>query len=513
MFEHFASSIGGIAAVIAMILGIGAAPHGEQPEGHPGRVKVTEVSAGTSVFESGEHRCQTAESAAWGYRQEPALAVNPADPQNLVAIWRQDQWGGAFFEGEGGAALSDVVAYSTNGGSTWTEVVVPALGVCGPEGNGASDPTVSFGPDGTAYIGALQFGMSADNIAVVSYRSDDGGRTWDGPHTVQGPDSFNDKATIVADPVKPGQVYAIWTRFQPLNSVCLCAHLAIARSTDGGRTWLGPRVVDRPGDRFTNGAAQLDVLPDGTLVALYSRLTVANTIHLSGDHEASIYAARSTDGGRTWSRHHVVDYTSGEPGGHDPDSDHTIMAGEFFIEQAAGPDGELYAVWHHTSSISQGEVFLARSTDGGVTWTDPVTVAEVPAQVLDPVAAVADDGTVAVMWADLRNDDDVPGQSDDNELTADWWLATSSDGGATWRQTHLSGPFDLRNALFTRGNQRRDRAPTYWIGEYSGLVAMPGGFGGVFIQAREPRQEPGWEASISQTDVLFARVRLKGTDR
>ncbi|MBW3664261.1 MAG: glycoside hydrolase [Actinobacteria bacterium] len=503
MFDVLPSRITVLTTALALILGTGAGPAGSD-EGAVANVKVVDISAGPSVFESEEHRCQTAESAAWGYRQEPSLAVNPVDPQNMVAIWRQDQWGGQILEGEGGAALSDVVAYTTNGGTTWSEVVLPDLGVCGPAGNGASDPTVSFGPDGTAYAGVIQFGMGPHEMAILAYRSTDGGRTWEGPFTVQEADSANDRPTVVADHSTPGRVYAIWTRLQPLDAACLCAHLALARSDDGGETWTGPMVVDRAKELSANGAAQLSVLADGSLVALTSELTALNASRFPGTYPASIYAVRSEDGGETWARYLVAEYRSTDPSGTDPDSGRTIDAGEFFIEQAVGSDGRLYAAWHHNSSTSKGEVFAARSDDGGISWTEPSTVADVPAQVLDPVVAVADDGTVGVLWADLRNDDDVPDEPDDEELTTDWWFAASRDGGETWSETHVSGPFDLRHALFSRGNETRDQGSHYWLGEYYGLAAAPGGFAAAFVEAREPR------GGISQTDVRFARIRLRG---
>lgn len=69
-------------------------------------------------------------------------------------------------------------------------------------------------------------------------------------------------------------------------------------------------------------------------------------------------------------------------------------------------------------------------------------------------------------------------------------------------------PFDLRHALWMHGNEERDRRPRYWLGEYYGLVAMPHGFGAGFVQAREPRAD-----GTSQTDVRYARIRLKGPHR
>lgn len=517
-------ALGILTAFIVAGMPVPSGPAPAEPAQPGANIVVRAISSGESIFETDEHRCQSAESAAYGYRQEPHLAVNPQDPQNMVATWRQDQWGGAFAENEGGGALSDVVAYSKNGGATWTELVLPGLGLCSGAGDGVSDPTVSFGADGTAYLAAMQFGGPTGNalsnravegavgqlIAILVYRSSDGGRSWDGPFTAQVGDRFNDHPTIVADPDEPGVVHMVWTRLLGASDApCACYAVVGARSEDGGRTWSDPTTVVRR-DGFASFPAGLSVLQNGELVVLFDEFPAPGAFGdfrtLVGTTPASIYAARSMDGGQTWSRHKVADHTIAEPSGRDPDFDNTIQAFEFFVQQATGPNGRtLYVTWHHNTSLVRGEVFAARSDDGGVSWTEPLTVAQVPAQVLNPKIAVADDGTVGVIWADLRNDDGIPGEPDDLELTSDWWIATSRDRGQAWTETYMSGPFDLRNALFVRGNEDRDRqAPQYWLGDYYGLVSMPGGFGAAFIQAREQRDD------ISQTDVLFARVRLSG---
>lgn len=508
--------------VVLVVVGLATAaatPAALVPAGPPtpvASIEVHAISSGPSIFSTAQHRCQSPESAAWGYRMEPHVAVNPQDPRNLVAVWRQDQWGGALVDGEGGGALSDVSAYSTDAGKTWHEVVLPGLGVCGGGNNeGASDPTVSFGPDGIAYASVVQFGGLTDGAAprvsdsalgnimtILVYWSDDGGRTWDGPVTAAAGDSFNDRPAIIADPAVPQRVRLVWmNRFGASDALCVCQALVTARSDDGGRTWSEPTVIDRR-NGFASTPAQLTVLPNGELVALFAELLLRPRD--SGTAVASIFAARSEDGGRIWSRHMVADYLLSDPSGQDPDSSNTIDAPEFFIEQATGPDGAIYVAWHHNTSIAEGEVSTARSDDGGVTWTEPLTVARVGGQVLNPKIAVADDGTVGVIWADLRNDDPVPNEPDDDELTTDWWVATSRDKGRTWTHTHLSGPFDLRNALFVRGNEERDRGSHYWLGDYYGLASMPQGFSAVFVQPREP------EDNVSQTDVLFGRIRLRG---
>ena len=86
--------------------------------------------------------------AASGDR-EPWVDVNPANPQNLIAVWQQDRW-------SDGGARGLVTAVSHDGGVRSAETF-PHFSTCAggtPQNGGdfdrASDAWVSFGPDGTA---------------------------------------------------------------------------------------------------------------------------------------------------------------------------------------------------------------------------------------------------------------------------------------------------------------------------------------------------------------------------
>src|SRR5947208_14309719 len=74
----------------------------------------------------------------------------------------------------------------------------------------------------------------------------------------------------------------------------------------------------------------------------------------------------------------------------------------------------------------------------------------------------------------------------------------SSDGGRTWHETRIGGPFDLRTAPFIPPGLN---LPGYFLGEYQGLTAIPGGFLAVFPQA-SPQARQG------MTDGFSARIHL-----
>src|SRR5947207_10336876 len=85
---------------------------------------------------------------------EPWVAVNPQDPSNIIGVYQQDR---NTFGGARGLAAS----VSHDGGLTWS-VTYPPFSACagGTAANGgdyqrASDPWVTFSPDGTAYFISL----------------------------------------------------------------------------------------------------------------------------------------------------------------------------------------------------------------------------------------------------------------------------------------------------------------------------------------------------------------------
>src|SRR6266496_872544 len=118
---------------------------------------------------------------------EPYVAVNPTNHSNIIGVWQQDRW-------NDGGAHGLVAGFSTGGGLTWSETPLPFSACANGLGfERASDPWVSIGPDGTAYAVSISFNQvaNADN-SVAAAMSTDGGKTWSSPHLVDlitGPDA------------------------------------------------------------------------------------------------------------------------------------------------------------------------------------------------------------------------------------------------------------------------------------------------------------------------------------
>ncbi len=144
---------------------------------------------------------------------EPQLAVNGS---NLIGMWHQDRWSNGGAHGIG-------VGISSNGGATWSESTLP-VSKCAPGTppslsfyERASDPWVSYGPDGIAYASALSFNISLTNNlnAVAAARSTDNGATWDHVQPIPGSvfttfQFSTDKNATTADPTRNGTAYTVW---------------------------------------------------------------------------------------------------------------------------------------------------------------------------------------------------------------------------------------------------------------------------------------------------------------
>jgi BNR repeat-like domain len=421
---------------------------------------------------------------------EPFVAVDPTvDPtgaSHLIAVFQQDRW-------SNGGARGLATAVSADGGSTWTEPAPPHFSTCagGTAANGgaydrASDPWVSIGPDGRAYQVSLSVNAAQTISAILASTSTDDGATWSEPATIQRDNSpnhfvFNDKESVTADPHTAGTAYVVWDRSRfpsdsananAINSFAFRGDPMFSKTTDGGLTWSTPaRISPQNNNMFTIGN-QIAVLPDGTLVDVFH---YGKGSGLDQPNASLTGVARSTDGGKTWSKPIRI---SNNPvvNDVDPDTGFPLRTGADIggglPDIAVDPhSGALYVVWEDSRfSGTHNDIALSKSTDGGLTWSAPQKVNQTPSPVeaFTPMVDVLPDGTVAVTYYDIRNNTPAPG------LATDYFAAVSHDGGATWTESQITPTsFDDTTAPVSRG---------YFLGDYQGLANDGTAFKSFFIQ-------------------------------
>jgi BNR repeat-like domain len=422
---------------------------------------------------------------------EPFVAANPRFALNLVGVWQQDRWSNGGARGLG-------TGYSFDGGVSWKRVFPPFSRCAGGNAanNGdyerATDPWVSFSPNGVAHQMALSFddlivtGKPAS--AMLASRSTDGGRTWSQSIVLVADteERFNDKNSMTADPTDSRFVYATWDRLSFVAGEGAGPTL-FARSTDNGLSWEPTRIIFDPGLDAQTIGARIEVLPNGHLVNLFTKIDFIS-------EEVTLHVILSSDKGATWSPPiKVADVFS--LGAKDPETGAAIRDGSILAQLGISRSGTITVVWQD-SRFSPGGVregiVVSQSSDGGHSWSAPVQINRDPlVQAFTPSVHVRRDGTVGVSYYDFRSN-----TADPATLLTDVWLTRSRDG-VNWRESRISRAFDINKAPEAGG---------LFLGDYQGLVSIGPIFVPFFVKTTDG---PG---ITNRTDV-FSHLALAPTLR
>lgn len=352
----------------------------------------------------------------------PSIRRNPIRPANLVATYRVDR-----------PNFSATVQWSVDGGRSWQPTRLPLP----PGADRPFAPDLDFGPDGVLHVlysNLVGRGNRPDNLWMST--STDGGRTLSPPVLVAKGLTFQPR--LVAD--SRGTLYVTWLQASNtgnLSFVCEPPYVVALSSTDGGRTFSAPVRASDP-ERQRVGAASPVVDGEGRLMVMYEdfkddRRDFENLDGPPWDRPFALVLTTSTDGGRTFSAGTEVD------AGIVPTRRFLPFLPDF-PSLAAGAGRTLYVSWADGRD-GDDDVFLRRSDDGGRTWSPAVRVNDNRLRdgtVQDlPAVAVAPGGRVDVVFYDRRRDP--------TNVMTDVTLATSTDGGRSWKNTRLSDrSFDSR---------------------------------------------------------------------
>ncbi|MET0418648.1 MAG: sialidase family protein [Actinoplanes sp.] len=220
------------------------------------------------------------------------------------------------------------------------------------------------------------------------------------------------------------------------------AHFALeyVRSTDGGRNWSAPTVLDEACELDASlQAAQVEAGPGDAVYVAWERFAADGAAR-----ETRI--RRSADLGTTFVPAATVAPVTGI-------GDGNVLQGQFrtgldlqglAVDQSRGPRaGTVYVTYHDGSARQKpdpagfcnasatycfGDVYLVRSTNGGATWSAPVRINNDDITLgIDqwfPAVDVDSTGAVWVSYYDRRRDV--------RNFLIDTFVARSADGGSTW---------------------------------------------------------------------------------
>ncbi len=396
-------------------------------------------------------------------QNEEQIVVNPANPDNIVAVWRDFRLG---YRRVG-------MGRSFDGGFTWEDELFVE-----PTFPKQSDPALTYHSSGSIYTVVLSYDPYGSGDALMVSETTDGGLSWGTwyPAVINyDPDIFEDKEMMACDrsgSIYDGNLYITWTRF--LYAPSTETTITLVRSTDGGVTWDDPVAVsDDHGVQWSVPA----VGPEGEVYVAWVKY-----------YDDEIRFDRSFDGGVTWGDDITVQQTGFASGYINPDL--LIFAFPAMdVDITNGPNrGNIYIAYTDDPN-GDTDIFLTRSRNQGDTWTTPVRVNDDAigngADQFHPWLVCDENGTLHLIFYDRRND--VP-----QNLLMDLYYTYSSDGGITWSPNERITTVSSNPAL--------DSLDSGLIGEYNGLAVFGGVIHPIWTDTRNGHQDAFtavWDTSVT----------------
>lgn len=378
-------------------------------------------------------------------QNEQQIVVNPTDSLNFVCVWRDFRVG---FRQVGHAASFD-------GGETWTAETL----FVEPSYIWDSDPGLTVDADGNFFAIILSFFSTSEPNGYFVFESTDKGISWSAPRTVidQVPNVFEDKEFIACDRTSSphrGNLYVTWARFVNFYSPAVY----FTRSTDRGFNWSAPFEISD-----VSGNLQFPVPAVGPAGQVYVAWVTANAIKFD----------RSTNGGVSFGTDVTVKNVASMARYVKNGIIWTFSFPAIDVDITGGPrNGNIYIAYMDTGTDGYPDMFFTRSTDQGATWSGRVRINDDPVgnhiDQFHPWLTVDAGGNISVIFYDSRNDA--------GNLLCDLYLAQSTDGGLTWLpNTRVSTvSFDLTVSKLPAVTYRPNvplAGRAGWIGEYNGVAA------------------------------------------
>jgi BNR repeat-like domain len=409
---------------------------------------------------------------------EPSLAINPANPMNLIA-------GSKFFSNPAKYQFHIGTFYSMDGGRSWHDSgILPGFDDYGT----TSDISIAFSPNGTiAYAAVLACnggvcGGTGNGSGIYVSRSRDGGVTWESPTLVFADPTgayFSDKPWIAVDASKSktrGTVYVAWNLDGNVNgrrvgpdSIPGLFHtsqtssgapggVVVARSIDYGSSFSSPLTLtsfDAQFQHFGLGATPA-IAPDGRVTIVYLAQDVVQKKTLSSVQ----YVILKNRGATYSSPRPAVAQVVALPDKLPNSTFRNFSLPAFAISPR---DGSMIVAWADRRN-GDADIYESRSTDQGKTWSAPYRVNHDRIRdgkdQFQPALAVAPNGTFTCSWFDRRQDP--------KNHNIDVYIAQSMNDGGTFGHNYR-----ITQHSWDPGVDAPDvdaKASTTFIGDYQALA-------------------------------------------
>jgi hypothetical protein len=369
-----------------------------------------------------------------GNEAEDAIAVNPSNPSNIVAMSVLPGPSLGIFEG-----------VSFDGGQTWTRQI---LGDDDELGIICCDQQLSWDEFGNLWMVYLESGSPNVPIAL----STDGGLTFakvvdivpTKPKGSRSPknggskgNGFKGKGSSSADqPSISAAAGSVWVSYTSYPAVVVQAAGAPVTGLGQFGSFSAPQSVPTSDGRGNYGDSSVG--PDGQLMVIYQDATNDQ----GGSH---IYTALDPDGLGPEGFDNPLFLARSRVGGFDyiaPQPDRSVDAESNLGWDRSGGShtGRVCAIWTQEvkNESDNTDVMFQYSDDDGATWSTAVRLNDdstANSQFNPAIAVDQVTGWVGVSWYDARNDLGEGGEGDTDGVPNDdaqIWATYSTDGGATF---------------------------------------------------------------------------------
>jgi hypothetical protein len=452
-------------------------------------------------------------SGAAGNQSETTIAVDPKNPSRLFEASNDEA--GAVAQSKDSTKGGLFAAYSGDGGASWT--LSDRADHLIADGNGSdslpagfSDPRAVFDQFGNLF---LTYVASDKNTMVVALSSD-GGKTFTEVGSFQ--PAGSSAATVDypaiavgagADPKDPNSG-SVWVAFADLADGSIVAYGAPVTGPDAGAVGSfssNPEVVATPKPTATSfNFASIAVGPLGQVLVSWQDNASFDGATLLGLGPDKLFTSLDPDGLGGGGFGAAVVATSTNVGASKPippQFDRRITANATLAWDLSGLAHQGRAYFAYTDAYDplspDTTINLRYSDDNGATWSDPARVDDTDGKesLFQPRVAVDQTtGNVAVAWYDTRNDHP-------NRVKTQVFVATSGDGGKTFSPgvPVSAGSSDATDA----GLNGDGKANQY--GDYQGL-AFNGG--SLYPAWSDNSAELGGNPDVPQFDAAAASVAV-----
>ncbi|MFM7595782.1 MAG: T9SS type A sorting domain-containing protein [Flavobacteriales bacterium] len=351
------------------------------------------------------------------FEGEPSIAINPSNPQHLIAAWMGFQFG---------QKIVIKSAYSINGGTSWSAPIFQAHLAAG---NSSADVSLGFDHLGNAFMCYIDY----DNVGftqgkVVVRKTTDGGQTWgNAVEVINITDCPNklciDRPWMVVDQSGNAPLAPIYVTTMNADQPALITppyNPYVSVSIDGGQSFINPRVIDTlnylVGTSITQPMPTPTIDGTGKFYAVYPSYVVSQSVY------PRQVLASSTNFGTTIN--HAIVYQGLNVGV----SNSLFKRAGKLIADEAHPGHLAYCFLSEQND--QSDVYLMETSDGGNTWGSMQKVNQ------DPIGnnRVQDllwgdfnaSGDLVITWRDRRN-----ASSDGYGQASEIYAATKPFGALT----------------------------------------------------------------------------------